>query len=302
MNVFQSIILGLVQGLAEFLPISSSGHLNIVRHFMGLDDIPLLFDIFLHVGTLCAVILFFRKKIWELLCVFGRMIIRRPAPSSVKENGRVLELSKEEAVSREKNSRFYILAIILTTFVTGVIGLFTEKIIGDVSQSFVCIGFIITAFLLVFSAVIEKIRNKKIALKGEEQKEGKLPSQMKSPSWFQALLIGLAQGIGTLPGISRSGSTIAGSLLCGVDRKTAGEYSFIASIPAILGAFILELKDLGQAASLISIDCALAGFFAAFTSGYLALTALMKLIRRGKLEWFAAYLIPAGILGLIFLH
>jgi undecaprenyl-diphosphatase len=116
----------------------------------------------------------------------------------------------------------------------------------------------------------------------------------------RSILIGLAQGFGTLPGISRSGSTIAGALISGVNRKAAGEFSFIVSIPAILGAFILELKDLGSMTDSIGALPIIFGCIASFVVGYLSLAFLMKLIRKGKLEWFAAYLIPVGILGLIF--
>lgn len=108
------------------------------------------------------------------------------------------------------------------------------------------------------------------------------------------------QGIGTLPGISRSGSTIAGAQLAGVDRKSAGEFSFIVSIPAILGAFILEAKDLGEVSSSVGAEAVAAGFIAAFVAGYISLSFLMKLIKKGRLEWFAVYLVPIGILGLLF--
>ena len=109
------------------------------------------------------------------------------------------------------------------------------------------------------------------------------------------------QGVGTLPGISRSGSTIAGALLCGVDRKAAGEYSFIISIPAILGAFILELKDLGDVSESVGLLPLIFGCIASFIVGYLSLALLMTTIRKGKLQWFACYLIPVAILGFIFL-
>jgi undecaprenyl-diphosphatase len=108
------------------------------------------------------------------------------------------------------------------------------------------------------------------------------------------------QGIGTLPGISRSGSTIAGAQFCGVNRAAAGEYSFIVSIPAILGAFVLEAKDLGEVGSTIGIIPVVVGCLAAFIAGYFSLAVLMKIIKKGKLEWFACYLIPVAILGLIF--
>ena len=277
MSILQSILLGALQGLAEFLPISSSGHLAIAQKLFGLEDLPLLFDVFLHLATLCAVVLFFWKKIWKLLCTFARLVFRRPAPEGISE-------------AEEKDSRSYILAVILTTLVTGVIGIAVEKLLPSLSIKFVCAGFIVTAFLLILSALVAK-----------RQKQNAGGSEKKAPSKIQALIIGLAQGFGTLPGISRSGSTIAGALSCGVNRQVAGEYSFIASIPAILGAFILEAKDLGEVSSSIGIAPVVVGCITAFAVGYLSLALLMKIIKKGKLEWFACYLIPAGILGLLFL-
>ena len=128
--------------------------------------------------------------------------------------------------------------------------------------------------------------------------DGTVSADMKAPTLIQSLVIGFAQGIGTLPGISRSGSTIAGALFCGVSRSTAGEFSFIVSIPAILGAFILEAKDLGEVASNCGIAQLVLGCAVAFASGYFALAVLMKLIKKGRLQWFAAYLVPVGIIGL----
>lgn len=297
MSVFQSIILGLVQGIAEFLPISSSGHLTLLQKIMGLEEVPLLFDVFLHLATLLAVVLFFRKKIWELLKAFGRMIAHRP----YQKEG----LSKEECLAVDKNYRRYILAIILATIITGCLGLVTSKIIPDLPIIYVCIGFIITAILLILSSFIEKIQAKKSSAKSSSKEssveEKSLSPSEKAPSWWQALLIGLAQGIGTLPGISRSGSTIAGSLFCGVNRQQAGEFSFICSIPAILGAFLLELKDLGQVSSSVGAMPLATGCIVAFVSGFLSLTWLMRLIKKGRLEWFACYLIPLAVLGIIFL-
>ena len=105
-----------------------------------------------------------------------------------------------------------------------------------------------------------------------------------------------------MPGVSRSGSTISGAMFSGLDRKIAGDYSFIISIPAILGAFILEVKDLDEVSGSIGLAPIMVGCTAAFIVGYLSLALLMKMIRKGKLQWFAAYLIPLGILGMIFLH
>ena len=149
----------------------------------------------------------------------------------------------------------------------------------------ICLGFLVTALLLVLSAIFER--------KGDREE--------KAPTIPQALIIGAMQGVGTLPGISRSGSTIAGALFSGVDRKTSGEYSFIVSIPAILGAFVLEAKDLGEVSSSIGALSVIAGCVAAFLSGFFALAFLMRLIKRGRLEVFAFYLVPVAILGLLFL-
>jgi undecaprenyl-diphosphatase len=275
MSVIQGILLGILQGVAEFLPISSSGHLDVAKNLFGLGDVPILFDVLLHLATLAAVCLYFRRKIWELLKTLARWIAQKQADENEKQNRRM------------------IIAIIISTAVTGVIGIATSKLIPNLSVKYVCAGFVITAILLIFSAMIEKRNESKIKPAGNS----------KSPvSAIQALFIGFMQGVGTLPGISRSGSTIAGALFAGVDRKVAGEYSFIISIPAILGAFILEVKDLEKVSQTIGASPIVAGCAAAFAAGYISLTLLMKIIQKGKLQWFAAYLIPAGIIGMIFLR
>ena len=284
MTVIQGILLGILQGIAEFLPISSSGHLAVVQKLFSLEEVPLLFDIMLHLATLLAVVLYFRKKIWTLLCVFGRLIARRPAPKAVNKD--------DLLCGTEARGRMTILAVIITTVVTGAIGVFTSKLIPDMPVKVTCAGFIVTAILLVFSSIIER-RNSSAVKNSAEKNDG--------IKWYQAIVIGVMQGIGTLPGISRSGSTIAGSQLCGVNRAAAGEYSFIVSIPAILGAFLLELKDFAEVGSTVGAAPVIAGCAAAFAWGYISLAVLMKIIRKGKLEWFACYLIPAGILGILFL-
>ena len=284
MTVIQGILLGILQGIAEFLPISSSGHLAVMQKLFSLEEVPLLFDIMLHLATLLAVVLYFRKKIWTLLCVFGRLIARRPAPEDVNE--------EDLLCGTESRGRMTILAVIITTFVTGAIGVFTSKLIPDMPVKVTCAGFIVTAILLVVSSIIER-RNSGAVKNSAEKNDG--------IKWYQAIVIGVMQGFGTLPGISRSGSTIAGSQLCGVNRAAAGEYSFIVSIPAILGAFLLELKDFAEVGSTVGAAPVIAGCAAAFAWGYISLAVLMKIIRKGKLEWFACYLIPAGILGILFL-
>ncbi len=278
MSILEGILLGLLQGVAEFLPISSSGHLAIAQELFDLEDIPLLFDVFLHLATLGAVILFFRKRIWSLLQVVGRWITRRSLPE-------------------DKADLETMVALLLGTFVTGVFGILLSDVVEDLDVQFICVGFFITAGLLFFGDATEERRRKKRLAAGSKESEDKAVGIKP----LQGLGIGLAQGFGVLPGISRSGSTIAGALLCGVDREQAGEFSFLLSIPAILGAFVLQLEDLDEIGFAVGLAPVVAGCIAAFVAGIFALSVLMKIVRKGKLEWFALYLIPVGILGLIFL-
>lgn len=282
MTVLQGIFLGALQGIAEFLPISSSGHLAIAQNLFGLSETPLLFDIFLHLATLAAVCIYFRKKIWALLKCFARWISRRPL---VQNTG----IEKEDSLcGTDELGRRTIIAIILSTIVTGIMGVLTSKFIPEMPIKIICIGFLVTSALLIISAVVGK-------------KAARAATESTGVSKKQAIFIGFMQGIGTLPGISRSGSTIAGAMLCKVDRKTAGDYSFIIAIPAILGAFLLELKDLGDVSETVGALPLISGCLASFIVGYLSLALLMRAIRKGKFQWFACYLIPAAILGLIFL-
>lgn len=269
MTVLQSIFLGILQGVAEFLPISSSGHLTLAQKLFNLDNIPLIFDVMLHLATLLAVVLVFRKKIATLLIALWRFITKK----NTAEDQYALSM---------------IVAIIVATVVTGTMGIVLSKIIPDMPIQVVFCGFIVTALLLIFSSYISKKNDKDI------EKTNKI-------SIKQGLFVGFAQGIGVLPGISRSGSTIAASLFAGINRDTAGDFSFILSIPAILGAFILEAKDLGDLTSTVAPLPLILGCLSAFLSGWLSLKLLLKLIKKGNLQYFAFYLIPLAILGLIFI-
>ena len=286
MTIIQGILLGILQGIAEFLPISSSGHLAVAQKLFGLSDVPLLFDIVLHLATLAAVILYFRKKIAKLFVILWQWLMHK----TFAEDGDDTDI----LAGNTERGRRTIIAVFVTTVVTGAIGVFTSKLIPDMSLKVTAGGFIVTAAPLIISAFIEKRR------KAAQQTFTPTSDTPKGINIAQAALIGVMQGIGTFPGISRSGSTIAGALFGGLDRAAAGEYSFIVSIPAILGAFVLELKDLDKVGTSIGAAPVIAGCAAAFAWGYISLTVLMKIIKKGRLEWFAAYLIPLGIAGLIF--
>lgn len=281
MTFLQGVLLGILQGIAEFLPISSSGHLQLAQTLFGLDEVPLLYDVFLHLATLFAVCIFFWKKIWNLLKCFGRWIARKPRNEADNDASDLLSGS-------DQAGRKTIIAIIITTAITGVMGIVTSKLIPELPIKVTCCGFLVTSVLLIVSTILEK------------RQDTENTNQAQGISIIQSIVIGIMQGFGTLPGISRSGSTIAGALFSKVNRSVAGEYSFIVSIPAILGAFILELKDLGEVSQSIGAGPVIGGCIAAFAVGYGALALLMKLIKKGKLGWFAAYLIPLGIFGLFY--
>jgi len=314
MTLIQGFLLGILQGIAEFLPISSSGHLEVLKFLFDLEEMPILFDVFLHVATLAAVIIYFRKLIGRLFSILFRLILRKSDYSTSfnvynvsDTDSKILTLAPTDEIGQKT-----IFMIIITTFITGILGIITSKLIPALPLKCVAVGFLITAILLIVSAVISKRKHGDFEIEESENKDNIYIVHDKSITWLQAVIIGIAQGIGTLPGISRSGSTIAGACLSGVDRKTAGDYSFIVSIPAVFGAFILSLKDAIDITKDLSVSFfkyfsdtvgilpAIVGFVSAFVFGYIALSFLMKIIHKGKLEWFAVYLIPLGIVGLIF--
>lgn len=258
MTILQAVFLGAIQGLAEFLPVSSSGHLALASYFMELSSVPLLFDIILHMATLAAVCLFFRKRIARLCAVLWRLATGRT----------------DEA---DADDRKIILSLIVATGVTGIVGFAIKDYVENLSPFWISCCLALTGLLLFISGRFRPARTVSV------------------PGVREGLIIGFAQGIGVTPGISRSGSTISASLLAGVDRKAAGEFSFLLSIPAIVAAFILELKDADTLTGSVSAVSLVAGTVTAFLVGYLSLKFLIGLINRGKLGWFAFYLVPAGI-------
>lgn len=258
MTILQSMLLGAIQGIAEFLPISSSGHLALASWFFGQSSVPVLFDILLHLATLLAVCIVFWKRIAELLCVALRWIVRKG-----REDDRI--------------DQKIIVSLLVGTLLTAIIGFTIKDWVENLAPLYISVCLVITGVLLFVSS------------KYQSKKE---PSPMNVR---KGIFIGIAQGIGVIPGISRSGITISAALLSGVDRKTAGEFSFLLSIPAIFGAFILELKDADTLNATVSIFPLIAGMVTAFVVGFFSLKFLLSLINKGKLGWFAFYLIPAGI-------
>lgn len=264
MSILQSLLLGAFQGLAEFLPVSSSGHLVVIKHLFGLSEVPQLFDIILHLGTLASVFLVFWKPIIKILGAVARWAIR-----------------KNTDIDTEYLS--LIVPAIIATVLTAVLGFVIHTLTGEPSPKIVAVLWIATGCMLIGVSFLHGTKT------------------YASMSWREGVLIGIAQGLGTLPGISRSGITIAGGLAGGLKREYAGEFAFLLAIPAILGAFALELKDVGAMNDVVSVPALLVGFAASFVVGFIALKLLIPIVKQGRLYWFACYLIPAGILGLIFL-
>ncbi len=263
MTYIQAVLLGLIQGLTEFLPVSSSGHLLMMRNLMGLGEVPVLFDVLLHAATLIVVLVMFRKKVLELLASLFRWIIRKGNEQDMR-NMKLIGI------------------ILIAVFITGVIGVFINELNVSETPEIVFPLYIVTALLLLTT------------IKASGKRE------YRDLTIRDGIFTGVAQGLGVLPGISRSGITISAGLFRKMSRDTAAEYSFIISVPAILGALLLDMKDGGELLSSISFPIMAAAFMTALVSGFLALWMLVKLIHSGKFYYFSFYLIPLGILGLIF--
>jgi len=265
MTFLQSVLLGALQGVAEFLPVSSSGHLVVARAFMGVKDVPPLFDVVLHVATLLVVIFVFRKTILRLLGVLGRFLARKGTP----EDSPDLRL---------------IGVVLLASVFTAVIGLAISALEMESHPRAVSALFLVTAGLLLLTRIFKGNRDySRIGIR-------------------EGVVTGIAQGLGVFPGISRSGITITAALATGMDRSRAGEFSFILSLPAVAGALLLELKDFGELSSAVPFTVLAAGFLTAVMVGLASLYLLLRLIRGGRLWLFSFYLIPLGLAGLFLIR
>ncbi len=267
MSFISAVLLGILQGLTEFLPVSSSGHLVLAQHFFGVQDSgDTLFEVFMHLGTLLAVLVFFRRRVWVLLV-------------SLFSWKRTL---RHEAHRRNRNVILYLLC---ATVATGSIYL----LFGDLFEALYAKPLVV-AFMLLVTGIIVFVSDK--------LHSGHIPaSNMGVP---RSLFIGLLQGIAIIPGISRSGSTITGSLLAGLKRRDAAEFSFLLSIPAILAANLVNL-DLFKQLSGKEFGAYLGGFVAAFGVAYLVIGVLLELISQAKLTYFAYYCWAIGLISIALL-
>lgn len=286
MSVLESILLGIVQGLTEFLPVSSSGHLAIIQNFFHIDTgSSILFDILLHIGTLLVVFIVYWKDIWKLIVEAVHMLgdVFSNLGTFFKNKGAKNKRPYKRIV--RTNYRKFVVLLILSTIPTAIMGVLGQKLITNASQTLLVPGIclLITGVLLLIS---DRAKNC-----------NKIP---KDISYGQGVIVGVAQGFATLPGLSRSGTTITACLLCGFDRKFAVKYSFILSIPAILGAAILEIKDVGQEVITQGmVGTYAAGMIAAALVGYICIRTMLVVVRNKKFKYFAFYCFAVGIISIV---
>lgn len=260
MSWIEALILGIIQGLTEFLPVSSSGHLEIGSVLLGVkSEENLLFAVIVHAATALSTIVVFRKDIGDVL-------------------GGMLKFQWNESWQ-------FAFKIALSMIPVGIVGVFFEK---EVSAFFTGNLLLVGSMLLVTSALLFFTHFKK--------------SNDKPVGFFEALIIGLAQAVAILPGISRSGSTIATGLILGVDKSKATQFSFLMVLIPILGASALKMKDYFETPELyegLAVSSMLTGFLAAFIAGYLACKWMVGIVRKGKLTYFAAYCLVVGIVAIV---
>ena len=272
MTYFQAAILGIVQGLAEFLPISSSGHLALLQYFFGVEaDSVLLFTVMMHVGTLVSVFIIYRKDIWTLL---------KELCYTIKD----LCTGKGPRINANPMRRMGFM-IIVATIPTAIIGLLFEDFFESLYASIVAI-----AMGLIFTGIILLVAERM-------GRSDKGPMEMK---WRHAIFIGIMQGIAICPGVSRSGSTLFGGLIAGLKREFAVEFAFLISIPSILGSVILEAPDaFAGGADASMIGPIILGVILAMISGIVAIKAMIKVVTGKRLFGFSIYvwLVAAAVLA-----
>jgi undecaprenyl-diphosphatase len=271
MDIIQAIILGIVQGLTEFLPVSSSAHLVFVPEILKVQS-SLALDTILHVGSLVAVVIYFWKDIIRMLKSFFSSLVdipRRQFRKGIRED-------------KFKKLAWF---VIIGTIPAGLAGILFKDLFEGLFSDVFIVGFflIITGFLLWGSEMMSRRVSAKTSLKEMSVKN--------------SLIIGIAQAFAIAPGISRSGATISAGLFLGIERELAARYSFLLSIPAILGAALVQVKDISSID--VSTTVFIAGFIAAAITGYIAIKIVLKLIQEKNLLIFAYYCWIIGPIAMI---
>ena len=265
MNWLQAFILGIVQGLTEFLPVSSSGHLAIGKAVLGIEPAgDLMFEVTVHAATVLSTIFVFRKQIWKLLCGLFKF--------------------------KYNDETDYIAKLLVSMIPVLIVGVFFKDWVEAAFGSMLVVGLalVVTAMLLTFSDW-----KAKRVVEVKEYRNG--------ISFWQALVVGVGQAFAVIPGLSRSGTTISTGLLCGVKRESMAQFSFLMVLVPILGEMFLDIVGGDFAASSVGVLPLIIGFIAAFFSGLFACKVMIALVRKAQLKWFGLYCAIVGLLVLIFL-
>ena len=280
MELWKAIVMGIIQGLAEFLPISSSGHLAIFKHVLNIDLEAggIVFDVLLHMGTLAAIFVAFWADIKELI-VEGFGIL-----GDFFKNLFAKEKKGYDGIINTPYRRFVML-VIVSTIPTGVMGVLGKDLIEAASSTLIVPG-----ICLLITAVLLHIADK--APHGKKDSE--------TVSYKEAGLVGIAQGFATLPGISRSGTTITACRVLGFDKDFAVRYSFIMSIPAVLGAAVLELKDFSLAGvGMVTFVNYMIGTVISGVVGYICIKTMLVVVRQKTFKGFSIYCLIVGTLAIV---
>ena len=284
MEWFEAVLLGLIQGLTEFLPISSSGHLEIGKVLLGVEtQDDLLFTTMVHAATVLSTIVVFRKQIWDLLKGFF---------CGLKD----WRVAKDESGKRYlvcNDQTDYLLKIVLSMLPVMVVGLFFKDSVGALFGSIHVVGgaLLVTAVLLFFSDYASRPGRKSI-FPSNDYRNG--------ISYWQAFAVGLGQAFAVVPGLSRSGTTISTGLICGVKREVMAQFSFLMVLVPILGETFLEVVGGEFGASSVGGLALVLGFVSAFLSGLFACKVMITLVKKAKLGWFALYCLIAAACIFIF--
>tara|TARA_Y100000758_G_C16041718_1_gene418447 strand:+ start:27 stop:863 length:837 start_codon:yes stop_codon:yes gene_type:complete len=276
MDWYEAIILGIVQGLTEWLPISSSGHLAIAEKALNLDY-PVVYDVALHFGTLLVLLYYFKEDVKKI----GMKI-----PSLISKIGK-----KDAKLEEERMIMMIIISGVMTSLIFVMASAFK---IGQYKEKYGITDTEIVGVALIFNALI-------LLASKEVERSWKIKGGMDFTNvpLKAGIFIGIAQGIAVLPGISRSGFTITAGMATGLKPREAARFSFILFIPTVMGAALVKMREIPEAVDTVGIPNLILGTLAAMITGYFCLDLLMKIVEKRTLHWFAPYCLIMGILTLI---
>ena len=285
MEWFEAVILGLLQGLTEFLPVSSSGHLEIGTELLGVETSDdLLFTTMVHAATVLSTLVVFRNQIWGLLKGFFTGL----------KDWRIVVGADGKKMLQCNDETDYLLKICVSMIPILIVGVFFKDFVEDLFGSIMVVGvaLVVTAVLLFFSDMASRPGRKSVVVPENTYRNG--------ISYWQAMAIGVGQSFAVIPGLSRSGTTISTGLICGVKREVMAQFSFLMVLVPILGETFLEIVGGEFGASSVGALPLILGFLSAFISGLFACMVMIALVKKAKLSWFALYCLIAALCIFIF--